>query len=90
MRQRDAKLTHTFEGLKLMIGEEGAAKMHIDRANGRIFHDRTLLVQRDSETGTPLPRTAAFEILIPGFTEEGLKTKIEESRATREAGRRPP
>ena len=90
MRQRDAKLTHTFEGLKLMIGEEGAGKMHIDRANGRIFHDRTLLAQRDQTTGTPIPKTAALENLIPGFTEEGLKAKIEESKATREASRRPP
>ena len=90
MRQRDAKLTHTFEGLKLLAGEERAGKMHVDRASGRIFHDRTLLVQRDPETGAPVPKTVALQTLIPGYTEESLQTKIEEAKSARDLTRRPP
>ena len=90
MRQRDAKLNQTFDGIKLMAGPEIGGKIHIDRSNGRIFHDRTLLFQRDPETGTPEPRSEALATTIPGFTAEGLETKIAEAKAAREAGRRPP
>ena len=88
MRQRDAKLTHAFEGVKLLAGPEKVEKIHIDRSNGRVFHDRTLLIQRDPETGDPVPRKAAMEATFPNYTPEALDEKIAEAKENRAAGRR--
>ena len=90
MRQRDAKLTHMFEGIKLMAGEETAEKIHIDRSHGRIFWDRTLLVQRGPATGNPITKPDALSKTIHDFSEERLEAKIAEAKSIRESGRRPP
>ena len=90
MRQRDAKLTHLFEGIKILAGPEKAAKLHIDRSNGRAFWDRTMLVQRDPTTGTPIPREEAMKRTFPDYTEKALEEKVGEAKAARETARRSP
>ena len=86
MRQRDAKLTHMFEGIKLMAGVEKAEKIHIDRSNGKIFWDRTLLVQRDPTTGNPIPKPDALSTTIQTFQRRGWRKSRRQSPSGNRAG----
>ena len=89
MRQKNARLTATLEGFKLLAGPEKAEQMHADYRNGRVFHDRTLVVTRDRQTEELQYNDINIAKVIPEYTKEGLETKIAEAKKIREENRRP-
>ena len=86
MRQRDAKFSQAFEGLKLAAGD---LKEHLNAeiSRGKILFDRIPLIERDPVTEEPIYHMTKISEKIPGLTRETLDEKIAEAKRLREAER---
>ena len=89
MRQRNAKLLQILDRLKLLLGSDRAEALHADLPKGRLFYDRTLLLERHPDTDEPIYREESIRKLLPDYTKDLLEEKIKEAKDKREADRRP-
>ena len=67
--KRDALVLCLMSGIKLLAGPERAREVTPDLANGRVFVNRTMVVDRKSRDQPPAPIMDAITTLFPGTTE---------------------
>ena len=70
-----------MSGLKLVAGPEREAQLTPDLANGRVFFNRTMVVDRKGRDQPPEPIMDAITTLFPGTTEATIKAKVAEAAA---------
>ena len=78
------------DGLRLLLGEPLATSVHVDMANGRVFHDRMPIADRASKEDPPKAKLEALTKLRPGTTQEEVDAKVKEAKDIKERERNDP